>query len=97
MIAQVGAVAYRLQLPQRAKIHLVFHVSLLKEHVGATPTVLGTVPDMDEEGLLAAAPVAVLAHRLGKKGNHAVVYLLIQWSNRPKEEAKRRGNLGIIF
>ena len=59
----------------------------MKEHVGATPTSLGAVPDMDEAGLLAAEPVAVLARRLGKKGNKAVVYLLIQWSNKPKEEA----------
>jgi len=32
--------------------------------------------------------VAILPCRLGKKGNKAVVYLLIQWSNRPKEEGK---------
>ena len=37
--------------------------------------------------LLAVEHVAVLARKLGKKGSHAVVYLLIQWSNRPKEEA----------
>jgi len=87
VIARVGSVAYRLQLPPQARIHPVFHVSLLKKHLGSLPTAPGVVPDIDELGLLAAEPVAVLARRLGKKGNRAVVYLLIQWSNRPKEEA----------
>jgi len=55
--------------------------------MGATRTMLGAVPDIDEAGLLAIEPVAVLARKLGKKGNKAVVYLLIQWSNKPKEKA----------
>ena len=42
---------------------------------------------MDELGMIAAEPVAILARKLGKKGNKAVVYLLVQWSNKPKEEA----------
>ena len=87
VIARVGAVAYKLELPIHAKIHPVFHISLLKEHVAATSTVLGTVPDIDEDGLLVAEPVAVLARKLERKGNHAGVYLLIQWLNKPKEEA----------
>ena len=80
VIAKVGPMAYRLELPTHAKIHPVFHVSLLKEHLGATPTELGSVLEMDDQGLYAAEPVAILARKLGKKGNCAVVYLLNQWS-----------------
>jgi len=85
--AYVGAVAYRLQLLDHAKIHPVFHVFLLKEHRGPTPTQLGAVPNVDELGLLAAEPNVILARKLGKKGNKAVVCLFIQWANKPKEEA----------
>ena len=85
--ARVGPIAYRVEQPPRAKIHPVFYVSLLKEHFGSPPSVPGDVPDIDELGLLAAEPVAILARRLGRKGNRSVVYLLIQWSNRPKEGA----------
>ena len=45
------------------------------------------VPDVDEQGLMAAELVAVLDRRLGRKGHGVVVYVLVQWSNTPQEEA----------
>ena len=32
-------------------------------------------------------PLAILERRLGKLNNRPVMYVLIQWTNRPKEEA----------
>ena len=42
---------------------------------------------MNDHGLIAVEPVAVLGRKLGKKGHGAVVYVLIQWSNGSKEDA----------
>ena len=36
IIAKVGALAYKLKLPEGARIHPVFHVSLLKRKMGVT-------------------------------------------------------------
>ena len=86
VLARIGAVAYKLQLPEDSKIHPVFHISQLRKHVGARP-VQSTLPEVDEDGMIAAEPVAVLDRKLGKLGNRAAVYVLIQWSIGSKEEA----------
>jgi len=73
VIAKIEAVAYRLQLPEDSKIHLVFHISQLRKHVGNRP-VQSTLPAVDEVGIIAAEPLAVLDRKLGRLGNKATVY-----------------------
>ena len=52
--ARVGAVAYRLKLPEEAKIYPTFHVSPLKKAVG-DQTVITSIPaQLTEEGVLEA-------------------------------------------
>lgn len=36
ILARVGSIAYKLELPDDAKIHLVIHMSQLKKHVPAS-------------------------------------------------------------
>lgn len=48
IIAKVGQVAYKLQLPPTSKVHPVFHVSLLKKKVGSKTVVQTVLPISNE-------------------------------------------------
>ncbi|GKB76934.1 retrotransposon-related protein [Tanacetum coccineum] len=81
ILDKVGQVAYKLLLPSTSQIHPVFHVSQLKLYKGPLPNATTTLPVCDAQGELLQQPVKVLDRRLGKVGNSAAVYVLIQWSN----------------
>ncbi|GKE88964.1 retrotransposable element Tf2 [Tanacetum coccineum] len=84
--ATIGAVAYKLALPTQAQIHDVFHVSQLKRSKGQQLQV-GVLPQCDSTGMIQAQPVAILDRRLGKVGNAAGVFVLVQWSNSEPADA----------
>ena len=86
VLEKIGQVAYKLALPDSAKIHPVFHVSQLKKHVGSA-VVQSTLPMLDAEGLIAKSPVCILDRRMKKAGNVAVTEILVQWSNEGPEDA----------
>lgn len=87
VLARVGSAAYRLALPAQAKIHPIFHVSLLKKKVGPVSMVSPTLPDFDDDEKVLLQPVKVLACRLVKKGNALATQLLVQWAHLPEQEA----------
>ena len=86
VLERIGKVAYKLDLPVGAKVHLVFHVSQLKKHVGQV-LVQSELPIMDADGLIVKEPVKILDRRMVKQGNHAGTQVLVQWANAFPEDA----------
>lgn len=84
---KIGSVAYKLKLPVSARIHPVFHVSLLKKKVGNAVTVAGYLPPDVDPHSPRWYPGKVLERRMFKKGNAAVTKWLIHWLGSTEEEA----------
>lgn len=74
VLAKVGSVSYKLQLPARAKIHDVFHVSSIKKFVGDPPNQIVPLPDI-LRGHVVPSPEKVLRARL----NRGRWELLVKW------------------
>ena len=66
VLAKVGIVAYKLELPPEAKVHPTLHVSQLKKHVGEAMTQY-QLSLMDSDGVIARELVAILDRGMNKK------------------------------
>ena len=75
-----------MELPVDARVHLVFHVSQLKQHLGQAHA-QSQLPLMDRDGLIAKEPLAILDRRMTKRRGRACIEVLVQWSNCFPEDA----------
>ena len=74
--------AYRLQLPEGARIHDVVHVGVLKPFRGTPPSSTPALPPL-RHGRLLPQPARVLRASLRRD----VWHVLIHWANMPESEA----------
>ncbi|WVZ52497.1 LOW QUALITY PROTEIN: hypothetical protein U9M48_003551 [Paspalum notatum var. saurae] len=76
VLEHIGKVAYRLELPEGARLHDVFHVGLLKRHKGEPPEQSAGLPPV-QDGRLLPAP-------LKRRGTW---HILVQWRGLSVDEA----------
>ena len=81
VLARVGSVAYKLQLPESSSVHPIFHVSQLKMVVGAGHSASPSLPD---DNIQWSIPERVLQRRLLQKGLRSVSQVLVKWSLVPE-------------
>ncbi|KAK4265118.1 hypothetical protein QN277_026210 [Acacia crassicarpa] len=87
VLKKVGAVAYELDLPSTTCVHPVFHVSLLKKHVGPAIPIAQSLPPVDDQGQFALEPEVILGRKLVRRNNLPVTQVLIQWKLTQPEDA----------
>ena len=63
----IGTMAYKLQLPEGSRIHLVFHVSQLKPFTPDYSPVFSELPRTPDLTVSPLQPVAILDRRMVKK------------------------------
>ncbi|PRQ35065.1 putative RNA helicase [Rosa chinensis] len=78
VVERVGKVAYRLQLPVTAKIHDVFHVSLLKKKLGDLISAQPQLPHIIDPENPKWEPFAVLDRRVLMKRGAVINQWLVQ-------------------
>nr|KYP42812.1 hypothetical protein KK1_035747 [Cajanus cajan] len=84
---KIGTVAYELELPSSARIHNVFHVSLLKPHKGPVTSAPRSLPPVIEDNHPILEPGAILNWKMDTSSNPPQVHVLIHWQGLPLEEA----------
>jgi hypothetical protein len=82
VLEHVGKVAYRLQLPDVARIHDVFHVGLLKPHRGEPPAAPRVMSSLLRGRILPEPEAAVHAEQ-----RRGVWHVRIKWHELPDEDA----------
>jgi hypothetical protein len=77
ILERVGAVAYKLKLPSQCAIHQIFHVSQLKQAIGANNA---TTTELPTDLMAWQVLEKVLRRRMSSHGAQPVLQGLIKWS-----------------
>lgn len=80
ILARVGNVAYKLELPQSSSIHPVVHVSQLKRALGPPSSV---TPLPSDQALQLSIPEKIIQQRTVLRGTSSFVQGLVKWSLLP--------------
>lgn len=83
IMERIGKVAYRLKLPEGSKIHLVFHVSQLKQVLGDHHQVIPLPEVLTADNEFVVVPEAVLETRYNEDG---LLEALVHWQGLPVHE-----------
>jgi hypothetical protein len=81
ILKHVGQVTYQLALPSHSKIHLVFHVSCLKNVIGTKCQIQTNLPELAEEGSIWLQPQVVLDQREHLLRQRTIKEVLVQWKD----------------
>jgi len=86
IIQKIGAVSYKVQLPESTIVHPIFHISQLKKAIGnhVVEYVLPPELGIEEEGM--EEPEAVLAVREISMEGTIINQWLMKWKGRTEEE-----------
>lgn len=87
VVEKIDIVAYKLNLPISAKIHLVFHVSLLKKKFGHYVDAQTHLLPLFDPNNPCWYPASVLETTLVKRCGKATTKWLVQWLGSSVEDA----------
>ncbi|KAF2295039.1 hypothetical protein GH714_031194 [Hevea brasiliensis] len=87
VLERVRKLAYKLELPAGSKVYPVFHVSLLKQHIGDTFPVSDVLPLLSDDGEAILEPATILDTRWIRRGSRTIQESLVLWKHLPQEDA----------
>lgn len=91
VLAPLGNQAYRLQLPEKAKIHPAFHVSQLRAGVPPSSTVHPELPYLTDDHPPLQVPEQVLDCHKSRRRRSDIDEVLVKWSGLPATLATSGG------